>query len=380
MKERELYSFREQPFANFNYWFDKITSFFIWSRKSNIGEIRKVLFIRNDHIGDMVYSTQSFRGFKKVFPKAEISVIATSLNRQIIDKDPNVDKIIEVDQFWRRGFKGFLDYCKIFKLIKKEKFDLGIDLRKSKLNIFFFLWLPGIKTRASFYNLNGGRAFLTHPITYDKIMDFNVENIYMVNKLFNCYVNDYWPEIQTDKEDEKDVLRMFKEKGLKKKNYVVFGPGATEDTKRWPEEKFDELIKKFHEKYPKKKVVLSGGRWDGELIGRLSEGRDYCIPLINFNLRKMALVFKYSNAVVANDGCGTDISWVAGGKLVTLVGPVDYRIHKPLRNSIIIHHKLPCHPCDWTKPCKKPYGKWCMDMISVDEVLGAVERCVRKEA
>jgi ADP-heptose:LPS heptosyltransferase len=374
MNEKELYSFREQPFSGFNYWFDRITQFFIWGKKPKINNFKKVLFIRNDHIGDMVYSTQSFRELKKAFPNVEITVIATPSNRQIIDKDPNVDRILEVDQFWRRGFGGFKDYYEILKILRKEKFDLGIDLRKSKLNIFFFLWVPGIKIRSSFYNLNGGKAFLTHPITYDKIMDFNIENIYLFNKLFNLDIKNYWPEIQTDEEDETDVLNMFKEKGLEKKNYVVFGPGATEDTKRWPESKFNELIKIFHEKYPNHKVVLSGAGGDSELIEGLSNKRDYCVPLINFNLRKMALVFKYSNAVVANDGCGTDISWVAGGKLVTLVGPVDHRIHKPLKNGIILHHQLPCHPCDWTKPCKRPYKKWCMDMISVDEVFNAVEK------
>ena len=119
------------------------------------------------------------------------------------------------------------------------------------------------------------------------------------------------------------------------KEYVVFAPGATEDSKRWPEEKFDELIERFHKKYPKYKVVLSGAGSDKELIERLCKRRNFCIPLINFNLRQISIIFKKAAAVVANDGCAIDISWVAGGKLVALVGPVDLELYRFLRKRRI---------------------------------------------
>ena len=164
MIKKELYKIRAEIYPNFNYYFDKITSLFIKSEKHPIKNPKKILFLRNDHIGDMAYSTQVFREVKKHFPKAKIGVVATSNNRQLIEKDPYVDEILEIDLFWRRGLKGFLDYLKILRKIKKEKFDVGIDLRKSKLNIFFFLWVPKIKSRVGFYNVNGGKAFLTHPV------------------------------------------------------------------------------------------------------------------------------------------------------------------------------------------------------------------------
>lgn len=146
MKEKELYLIRPTGNPQFNYYFDKVTSLFAKFKEGPIRNPKKILFIRNDHIGDMVYSTQIFREIKKEFPGVKIAVLATSSNKDIIEKDKNVDKIIEGDLFWRRGWKGFLDYFKILKEIKGENFDAGIDLRKSKLNMFFFLFVPGIKT------------------------------------------------------------------------------------------------------------------------------------------------------------------------------------------------------------------------------------------
>jgi ADP-heptose:LPS heptosyltransferase len=374
---KDLYKTQLGVNPNFNYYFDKITSKFIKSKRCEIENPKKILFLRNDHIGDMVYSTQIFREVKKIFPNSEISVLASPSNRQIIEKNPYVNNILEIDLFWRRGLKGFLDYFKILKRIKKEKFDVGIDLRRSKLNIIFFLWIPRIKKRASIYNINGGKAFLTHPILYNKKENYIQEVVDLVNESLGINIKNFWPQIVNNKEDEKDVEKLREQNDLRK--YVVFAPGATADSKRWPEEKFDKLIEEFHKKYPNYKIVLSGAESDKNLINRLcKKSKEYCVPLINFNLKKMALVFKNAGVVIANDGCATDISWVAGGKLISLVGPVDLDHFKPLKKSKIIHHKLDCYPCLWANPCKKPLGKWCMDLITVEEVMNAINEFMKE--
>ncbi len=376
MKERELYYLRPNGNPLFNYYFDRITCFFVQHQKGPIKNPKKILFVRNDHIGDMVYSLQVFREARRLYPDAEIHVMASPSNKEMIEKDKNVDKIIVSDRWWKEGINGFLNYFKIIKKIRKENYDYGVDLRRSKLNMFFYLFIPGIKKRVGYYNINGGKAFLTHPFACDeKIVNvFDIST--MAGKFFGADLKNCLPEIQTDDEDEKDYQEIIKKNNIKK--YVVFSPGATADSKRWPEEKFEELIERFHIKYPEYKIILSGANSDKELISHLSRGKNYCVPLINFNLRKMALVFKNSNVVVANDGCGSDISWVAGGKLVTLVGPVDTELQNPPKNTIVLHHKLPCYPCNYDKPCKKPYGKWCMDLITVDEVLETVEKWMKK--
>tara|TARA_Y100000310_G_scaffold329947_1_gene400694 strand:- start:20015 stop:21151 length:1137 start_codon:yes stop_codon:yes gene_type:complete len=372
---KESYKIREDYYSNFSYWFDKITGLFFKSKMNKIQNPRKVLFLRNDHIGDMVYSSQVFREIKKIFPGIKVSVVASRGNRGIIEKDHYIDEIIECDLFWRRGLKGFLDYLKVLKKIKREKFDLGFDLRRSKLNIIFFLWIPKIKSRISYYNINGGKAFLTHPIFYDKKINFYLEPVEMLEKGLNIKIENPLPEIVTDKKDEKIVKKMLKEKKLN--NYVVFAPGATFNSKKWPSKNFDKLIEKFHKKYPGYKIVLSGSKGDKNLIKKLCSGREFCVPLINFDLRLMAIVFRNAGVVVANDGAGTAVSCVAGANLVSLVGPVDLELHKPIGNFEVLHHTIPCYPCDWTKDCERPCGKWCMELIEVDEVLQAVEKFMK---
>ena len=86
----------------------------------------------------------------------------------------------------------------------------------------------------------------------------------------------------------------------------------------------------------------------------------------------MSVVFRKAGAIVANDGAGTAVSWISGGKLISLAGPVDLELSKPLKKSKIIHHKVDCYPCFWARPCKRAHGVWCMDLIKVGEVMEAV--------
>ncbi len=374
MNNSQIYRIRNRNSSILNFYFDRITSLFIKSKPSNILNPKKILFIRNDHLGDMVYSLSAFKAVKKKYPDAKISVIATASNRDFIEKDKNVDEIIEIDLFWRRiSLKAWLDYIKVFRKIRKENFDVGIDLRRSIFNLLFLLYFPNVKNRISYYNINCGKAFLTHPLEYKERMHVIKEHIQTVNQAFNLNVKDFMPKISVSKEDIKEKNDFIKKNNIRK--YVVFAPGATLESKKWPAEKFKDLIINFHKKYPSHKIVLTGAKSDSNLLNWLANsGKEFCVPLINFNLRSLSIIFRNADLVVANDGVATDITWVSGGRLVELSGPVDRDIWGPFKNTKIIYHELK------DKKDNNPYnyGKELMALITVDEVMDAINNFMKK--
>ena len=105
---------------------------YIWDRKEKAkivegdnflkdNSIKSVLFLRYDgKIGDMIVNSLMFREIKKVYPDIRIGVIARGAAIDIINDNPNVDKIYEY----------YKDRKKIKNLalkIKEEKYDLLID-------------------------------------------------------------------------------------------------------------------------------------------------------------------------------------------------------------------------------------------------------------
>ena len=69
MKEQELYLIRRpgwERYPRFNYYFDKVTCAIFGEKRGRvIRNPRKILFIRNDHIGDLILSSAIFREIKK---------------------------------------------------------------------------------------------------------------------------------------------------------------------------------------------------------------------------------------------------------------------------------------------------------------------------
>ena len=105
---------------------------YIWDRKEKAkivegdnflkdNSIKSILFLRYDgKIGDMIVNSLMFREIKKVYPDIRIGVIARGAAIDIINDNPNVDKIYEY----------YKDRKKIKNLalkIKEEKYDLLID-------------------------------------------------------------------------------------------------------------------------------------------------------------------------------------------------------------------------------------------------------------
>jgi ADP-heptose:LPS heptosyltransferase len=369
MNDMDLYMIRRpgwERYPKFNYYFDKMTCAIIGNRKGGlIKNPKKVLLIRNDHIGDMVYATATFRELKKAFPNVEITVIADPRNKMIIEKDKYVDKIIEIDLFWRRkSVEAWLDYFRVLRKIRKEEFDVGFDLRRSKLNIFLFLFLGRVKNRVSHYNVNGGKAFLTHPLLYEKRILNNLEHLDQISKVFGIKPKDVMPHVMTDEKDEKEGDDFLKKNKIGKK-FIIILPGSTEVDKQWPIEKVSEFIRRFSKRHGNYKIIVSSGPGDRELVESLCIiNKKVCVPEIgDLSLRGLGEIMKKAGALIANNGAGTDIGWTVGGNLVALAGgTVDLTIHMPQRKSKVLQPKMPRYPYP---PAIK--------MITVDEVMKAVD-------
>ena len=59
----------------------------------DFNNIKSVLFLKYDKIGDMVVCTPAFRELKKACPHMQISVLASKINQDILSNNPYIDKI-----------------------------------------------------------------------------------------------------------------------------------------------------------------------------------------------------------------------------------------------------------------------------------------------
>ena len=120
---------------------------YVWDRKKNkndkidMSKVNKILFLRYDgKIGDMIINTLMFREIKKVYPHIEIGVVTRGANRQVIENNPNVDRVYDYD-------KNSKKLKKLAKEIREESYDLLIDfseMLRVKQMMFINLCKAGI--------------------------------------------------------------------------------------------------------------------------------------------------------------------------------------------------------------------------------------------
>jgi ADP-heptose:LPS heptosyltransferase len=91
-------------------------------------------------------------------------------------------------------------------------------------------------------------------------------------------------------------------------------------------------------------------------------------------LNQLACLIKKCSAYISCDSAPLHIAAAMKTPLVAIFGPTDPARHLPLaKNCILIKKDLPCSPCYKSK-CKTVK---CMKMITVEEILGAVESLLK---
>jgi ADP-heptose:LPS heptosyltransferase/GT2 family glycosyltransferase len=98
-------------------------------------DVRRILVVKVDHIGDFMTALPPIRRLKEHFPKARISVLASGTVRSFAALDPSIDEIIDFNFFHVRSALGQrdLDADELRMLATRlapYEFDLAIDLRK----------------------------------------------------------------------------------------------------------------------------------------------------------------------------------------------------------------------------------------------------------
>ena len=274
---------------------------------------KKILIIRNDNIGDLVLSTAIFREIKKKFKDSRITLICSKINQEIIEKNPDIDEILELDKS-KYNLKTIWNYFKFYRIIKKNNFDVGIDLRGSLINVLFLLWLPKIKRRVGRIDYHPIiKVFLTHPIEINQKMHAIDENLEIVSQGLEINPENNKQEIAVDKNDIKSFEEYIKKNKIL--NYVCFCPVAGLENKQWPLENWAKLIENFDKKY---QILLIGTSKEKNILEKLSGLNKKCNLILNFNLRQMSLLFKKSSLVIAQDGGPMHIAWVSGARVIEI--------------------------------------------------------------
>lgn len=92
-------------------------------------DIKNILIIRRNNIGDMVCAIPVFRTMRREFPQAHITVLADSTNSGIIEGASFIDNLLVLKKTHGTYKNKYIESWKLIHQASKRKFDLAIALK-----------------------------------------------------------------------------------------------------------------------------------------------------------------------------------------------------------------------------------------------------------
>jgi ADP-heptose:LPS heptosyltransferase len=135
-------------------------------------KIKKILIVRPELIGDTILLTPLISAIKDRFPAAQVHLLLQPLAKEVVSGNPEVAGYIETERYGGRA-----EFFRLLKVLKKEKFDLGLVLEDNPSPEYaFLLFLAGIPYRL------GDKSRLLYGWTYNlgTWLDSSLPDLHMI--------------------------------------------------------------------------------------------------------------------------------------------------------------------------------------------------------
>jgi lipopolysaccharide heptosyltransferase I len=339
----------------------------------------KILILKPSSLGDVVQALPVLRLLKLHWPDSEIFWWIDSALAPLLEEDPDLAGIV---RFERRRWTIPANWPEIWHSVqwmRRQSFDLVIDLQ-CLLRSGVFAWLANGKFLVGldepregargFYDLAVRRAsFHTHAA------DWYLAVLPALN--VPMHWNFEWlperPAISAEVKRKWDTASA---------RWIVIQPGARWLNKRWPVEKYAELVRQLAAARPDVRFAILGSGDDREAGAAIAQADPRrCLDLTGkISLPEMVEWIRLSELMISNDTGPMHVAAALGKPVLAIFGPTEPRRTGPYRQlQNVVRIDLPCAPC--LKPhCTYSKPMECLRAISPEIVFSRATRLLAATA
>lgn len=369
------------------------------------GPMKRILLIRPDHLGDLLFMTPALHALRSALPDARITCLVGPWGEPVLAGNPDVDAVLTCDFPWfnRRPKTSLLEPYTVLRReaagLRRLEFDLAIIMR------FDFWWgaalarLAGIPRRVG-YALPDVQPFLTLGVPYQAGLHEVEQNVRLVGQAllppqvlpvrpgdaplcFDVSAADAaWAAealSQVESPAQNAAAQPASAAGVGP--YVAIHAGAGARVKLWPANGWVAVATELARRHGATIVLTGGSSEVGDVAAIASR---LAVPCINLagqtSLGQLAAVFARCRLVMGPDSGPLHLAVAVGAPTVHLFGPIDPRLFGPWGDparQVVVQARFfadPCHgqPCnrlDYT--AEELAAHPCMQTITAADVLGA---------
>jgi ADP-heptose:LPS heptosyltransferase len=315
------------------------------------GAPRKLLYIRNDRLGETLLNLPAAAALKAGLPGASLTVLAHAEVAPLLAILPWIDDVMADEPgggaWWRRA-------ATLARRLRPRRFDLAV-ISNPKKELHAAAWLARIPVRVG-YNRKLGRWLLTHRIEDRKALGGRHEaeyNLDLVRALGLPAADPRWPWPAQERE-QRDVDQILQSSALQPSEpFIALHPWTSHPSKQWPTDRFVELGRRLDRELGLRVAVIGGPDERGKA--------SFPAPLVDLvgrcSLPQSAALLRRARLLVSNDSGPAHLAAAVGTPVLGLFSGA-----------------TAAGPGRWG-----PWGaghaviaKDSMEQISVDDVLSAV--------
>lgn len=304
--------------------------------------MKKILIIQNKRIGDVLISSVIANNYKAKYPDSEVHFLAYDFTHGVIMNNPNIDKIISINDTELKKLPVLL---KLIRQIRKEKYDVIFDpysKTQSRLICKFSgaKQTVGHKSRKKF----GNWGYYTNPVEISKektkICGKAIEDrIHLLSQAGNFEPIDYEPKIfLSEAEKKEDWLGKYANKKV-----IVLGVLGSTPQKSMPYEYVAEMCDFIAEHYDVNLLFNYAPHQKEEamkIYQMCQKKENIILDIYAPSIRDFIKLMAQCNALVSNEGGTVHIAKALNKPTFTIFSPYVNKDHWASFEDGKFHHSV----------------------------------------
>ncbi len=326
---------------------------------------------------------------KQKYPGAHLTVLVTTKTHPVFRNNPHVDECLA---YKHGGYHG-ITLAECFKTLRimfcGKRYDLALLDANGKLRGKLLAILLGAR-----YIITDGAAepesnFLADEVLpCEKTLHLVERNVSILKNSVIGYedvaLNNLQLYVPYTDQEEQTAEKFFREQGIKPgKKVIALHTGSGRFFgfhKRWPHQRYLELVDRLREAYPNDYIMVFKG--PGELEHDYSVFAEKgCLIVERFSLLEVAALLQRASVFIGNDSGLGHLAASRNVPVVAIFGPTDENEVRPYGNQVhIVCQSLDCRPCwgrkEYLQECNEKIE--CLASIKTTTVMDVIQTCLNR--
>src|SRR6266446_2849643 len=348
-------------------------------------QVRNILLVRLDNLGDVLLTTPAFHAVKTSLPSARLTLLTSPMGAQVGLLDPDIDEVIIYQAPWMDPWHKLPQDSQreqqMIATIRERRFDGAIiftSFRQSPLPAAYLCYLADIPLRVA-ASIDGPGSLLTTRHKHPERMMHEVERGLDLVSAIGLQTGDLDLVLQVPEEARLQLAQRLSAEGIGSRHpLIVVHPGCSMPARTYPWEMYAQVVDLLVQQLGAV-VALTGAKDEEALVERVLHELQPETRKVTFAFAgklpfpEFCALIETADVTITNNTGPMHISAALKTPVVALFALTNppeqwgpwHVAHRQL------YHDVSCRIC-YNRIC--PYGHECLRLVSPQMVVNEVGR------